>query len=121
MGTLFTLVPLILRLLNNPTVVALMPLLEKLLAQLGTTAFPGVDPAQAGQAAAALFDTEHVKWVQAALTALGYPTAVDGVLGEGAKDAVRAFQTKHGLDVDGWPGALTADALRAELLKKLSA
>ncbi len=118
MGALFTMIPQLLALMNNPTVVALLPLLQQILAQLGTQSFPGVDPAKAGQAGATLFDSEHIKWVQTALTVLGQPTAIDGVLGEGAKDAVKTFQSANGLVSDGWPGPKTNEALRAALLKK---
>ncbi len=118
MGALFTLVPQLLALMNNPTVAALMPLLQQLLAQIGTANFPNVDPAKAGQAAASLFDSEHIKWVQTALTVIGLPTPVDGVLGSGAKAVVTTFQNTHGLVADGWPGAKTAEVLRNELLKK---
>jgi peptidoglycan hydrolase-like protein with peptidoglycan-binding domain len=117
MGALFAILPQLLTLMNNPTVVALLPVIQQLLAQIGTTAFPSVDPAKAGQAGAALFDEEHIKWVQTALTVLGLPLTVDGILGEKAKATVAAFQSSQGLVTDGWPGPKTAEALRAALLK----
>lgn len=118
MGALFTLIPQLLALMNNPTVAALMPLIQQLLQQLGTSTFPNVDPAKAGQAGASLFDTEHIKWVQTALAALGIPLKVDGVLGDAAKAAVTTFQNAHGLVADGWPGPKTNDAIRKALLDK---
>jgi peptidoglycan hydrolase-like protein with peptidoglycan-binding domain len=120
MGALFSLLPQLLSLMNNPAVAALLPLIQQLLAQLGKDAFPGVDPNKAGQAAVSLFDPEHVKWVQTALTALGQPIEVDGVLGEGAKEAVKTFQSANGLVADGWPGPKTNEALRTALLKKVA-
>lgn len=117
MGALFAILPQLLALMNNPTVIALMPVIQQLLAQLGTSSFPGVDPTKAGQAGAALFDNEHIKWVQTALTVLGQPLTVDGVLGQDVKAAVTMFQSVRGLVADGWPGPKTAEALRTELLK----
>jgi peptidoglycan hydrolase-like protein with peptidoglycan-binding domain len=117
MGALLAMLPQLLALMNNPTVVALLPVIQQLLAQLGTSAFPSVDPARAGEAGTALFDSEHIKWVQTALTVLGSPLVVDGVLGEKAKATVAVFQNAHGLVADGWPGPKTAEVLRAELLK----
>ena len=71
MGALITLIPTILALLNNPAVVALMPLIQQLLSQLGTQSFPGVDPNKAGAAGADLFNTTNTKWAQTALNILG--------------------------------------------------
>lgn len=118
MGALLTLLPQILSLMNNPAVAALLPLIQQLLSQMGTQAFPGVDPNKAGQAAVSLFDPEHIKWVQTALSLLGQPIDVDGVLGDTAKAAVKTFQSANGLVADGWPGPKTNEALRAALLKK---
>ena len=118
MGALLTMLPQILSLLNNPAIAALLPLIQQLLSQMGSNAFPGVDPNKAGQAAVSLFDPEHVKWVQTALSVLGQPMEADGVLGDAAKTAVKEFQAANNLVVDGWPGPKTNDALRAALLKK---
>jgi peptidoglycan hydrolase-like protein with peptidoglycan-binding domain len=52
--------------------------------------------------------------VQKVLSALGYsvgPTGVDGVRGPYTSDAVKKFQTEHGLKVDGDPGPETIAAL----------
>jgi peptidoglycan hydrolase-like protein with peptidoglycan-binding domain len=116
MGALIAFLPQILSLINNPAVQALLPLLQQLLAQVGTGAFPNVDPARAGEAAVSLFDAEHIKWVQTALRILGKDVTVDGILGDGAKAAVSAFQSENGLVADGWPGPLTNEALRKKLL-----
>lgn len=120
MGALFSMLPQLLSLMNNPTVVALLPLLQQVLAQIGAGAFPNVDPAKAGQAGAALFDSEHVKWVQTALMLLGYSPRTadeDGVLGDSTKAAVLSFQGQNGLVADSWPGPKTNEALRTALLK----
>jgi len=53
-----------------------------------------------------------VRALQDALTALGYsPGPSDGIYGSGTAAAVRAFQADHGLEVDGYVGAMTRDAL----------
>lgn len=114
MSALIALLPQILQLLNNPTVQALLPLLT----QLGTTAFPQVNPGSAAAAASTLFDTVHVKWIQTALSVLGENLTIDGVYGQGTKDAVSKFQAANNLVVDGWSGVNTTAALQAALLKK---
>src|SRR5690606_33023389 len=43
---------------------------------------------------------EAVRTLQTALTARGYPLAVDGVFGPATERAVKAFQTRNGLGVD---------------------
>lgn len=49
-----------------------------------------------------------VKSVQAILNNLGYGTGgIDGIFGNGTKQAVKAFQTANGLEVDGIIGANT--------------
>jgi hypothetical protein len=50
--------------------------------------------------------------LQVAMSALGlYPHAVDGVTGPWTQDAVRTFQSQHGLAADGVAGAQTRAAL----------
>lgn len=113
MEALIALLPTILALLNNPAVKSILPLLL----QLGGSAFPGVKPEDAAHAASALFDANGTKWVQTALNMLGAKIDVDGVYGEGTKTAVSNFQRAHGLEVDGWAGTKTADALRSALME----
>lgn len=55
---------------------------------------------------------ELVKQVQTKLKSWGYYTgAVDGIFGSGTESAVKAFQKKNGLTVDGIVGKKTAAAL----------
>ncbi|MBA2385350.1 MAG: peptidoglycan-binding protein [Actinobacteria bacterium] len=65
--------------------------------------------AAAGPAAA---ESPHVAGLQVALRAYGYyGGSVDGVRGPGTEAAIRAFQAKHRLPVDGIAGAMTRRAL----------
>ena len=54
---------------------------------------------------------EPVTSLQIALVALGYPIAVDGEYGPGTEAAVRDFQSRNGLDVDGIAGPNTQELL----------
>lgn len=68
------------------------------------TAWPTVDARAAGRA--------NVAALQVALRALGhYGGTVDGYRGPGTRRAVRAFQSRRGLVVDGVPGPRTLRAL----------
>lgn len=54
----------------------------------------------------------RVTHAQIALIALGYPLAVDGEYGPDTEGAVRDYQQRNGLEVDGIAGPRTQDALR---------
>ena len=54
---------------------------------------------------------EQIAAIQNALVRNGSDIAVDGDYGTGTKEAVKAFQERHGLDVDGIVGAQTYEAL----------
>lgn len=56
--------------------------------------------------------SETVRVVQHLLTKHGYDLALDGVFGAKTDIALRDFQTRHGLDVDGIAGPATMAALR---------
>jgi N-acetyl-anhydromuramyl-L-alanine amidase AmpD len=56
-----------------------------------------------------------IPWLQRSLNRLGFHVAVDGDYGPSTKDAVRAFQRKHNLDVDGWAGVATMAAIKHAL------
>lgn len=59
------------------------------------------------------WSTDYVKEIQGLLNKLGYGLAVDGVLGAGTFAAVKDFQGKHSLGVDGSPGPNTRSKLIA--------
>ncbi|MBR3969262.1 MAG: peptidoglycan-binding protein [Clostridia bacterium] len=54
-----------------------------------------------------------VKWVQAVLCRLGYSLDIDGSYGKNSVAAIKQFQSKYGLTVDGYCGPAT----RAKLLE----
>jgi hypothetical protein len=55
---------------------------------------------------------EYITWVQAALNrALGLRLAQDGVSGPKTRSAIRSFQRRYGLTVDGVVGPITETAL----------
>src|SRR3712207_2924191 len=57
---------------------------------------------------------EYIRWVQQSLNQLmGLQLAVDGVSGPKTRSAVRSFQQKRGLTVDGVVGSVTEAALLA--------
>jgi peptidoglycan hydrolase-like protein with peptidoglycan-binding domain len=65
--------------------------------------------------------TEDVQSVQTLLSERGfYKGAIDGVLGEETKDAIRAAQKSYGLTVDGVAGAETVSALNASKSRRVS-
>jgi N-acetyl-anhydromuramyl-L-alanine amidase AmpD len=111
MDLLFKLAPMLIGLMSDPNIAAL-------LAQLGKLQFPNVDPNKAQQAAIAFYDSNATKWIQTALNLLGEKLTVDGVYGEGTKTAVKAFQTKYKLAVDGWAGDVTSAKLREVVMTR---
>jgi peptidoglycan hydrolase-like protein with peptidoglycan-binding domain len=57
-----------------------------------------------------------VAWLQQSLnTLIDARLAVDGKMGPATTDAIKRFQTKAGLDPDGWAGMLTLAAIEDEL------
>ena len=63
-------------------------------------------PAQAGAA------SSDIAALQVAMSGVGlYPHPVDGITGPWTQQAVRAFQSQHGLAVDGVAGPQTRAAL----------
>lgn len=55
----------------------------------------------------------RVEALQTALKSLGYdPGNIDGIFGDGTEDAVRLFQSQHGLVVDGVAGPKTLNMLQ---------
>ena len=79
----------------------------RLLALLGAIAALSLAlPAQASAGSA------HIAALQVAMSALGlYPHPVDGITGPWTQQAVRTFQSQHGLAVDGVAGPQTRAAL----------
>lgn len=56
---------------------------------------------------AKIIKNSHVKWLQEMLVIFGYKIAVDGSFGPKTEDAVKQFQKKYGLTVDGYAGVKT--------------
>ncbi len=57
--------------------------------------------------------SEHVRWVQDCLNrALGISLPTDGVMGRETRSAVRLFQERRGLNINGWVGPETEEALK---------
>lgn len=57
------------------------------------------------------YQSSDVARLQSALSGLGYAVEPDGVFGSGTEAAVRAFQARHGLVVDGIAGRRTMEAI----------
>lgn len=61
---------------------------------------------------------EDLKFYQSSLTRLGFNTnGIDGIYGPGMEKAVRLFQTKHGLTIDGILGPITQNKIKFEIGK----
>ena len=51
---------------------------------------------------------KDTRWLQTALNiVLGHAIEVDGIYGEGTRDAVKEFQRRNNLQVDGMAGPIT--------------
>lgn len=61
-----------------------------------------------------MMNGNDVKWLQSALSYLGYSCAVDGYLGAETKNQIRAYQSANGLTVDGKAGTKTLSSLKAK-------
>lgn len=93
----------------------LMVLYSSAAIDAGSTVQPEPDPIPSGKPTSILRpgdEGDEVKSVQARLQALGYYAgSIDGVYGKGTTEAVRFFQARNSLTVDGKVGPNTADKL----------
>lgn len=81
--------------------------------------FPGLNQEQQVAAGVLMFDVQAVQEIQGSMnTLMNAGLQVDGSYGPLTKAAVSAFQTKHGLTVDGWAGRLTNAIIQVELAKR---
>jgi murein L,D-transpeptidase YcbB/YkuD len=81
---------------------------------------PGVFGAKVSPAAAGggKPDGFNVQWLQESLNTLDSARLkIDGDYGNLTREAVKAFQTKHGLFVDGWAGLATSAKIYDMLAK----
>jgi len=85
--------------------------LPKSAVQIGTK--PPAKPAARSSALRRGDKGDEVKEIQQALSQLGYTVTVDGDFGVGTHWAIRRFQKKHRLTVDGIVGPKTLSVLRA--------
>lgn len=96
--------------------------------EVAKTLFPNLSKEDQAAAGVSMLDIANVKTTQAAMNrfqeagivSFGTPLNVDGSYGTLTKAAVTAYQTKRGLDVDGWAGQQT-NAMRDVDLAKLNA
>jgi len=71
---------------------------------------PGGEP---GAGASSGLPSEYVRWVQSCLNQyLGLQLPVDGIMNAATRSAIRSFQERRGLRVDGLAGPSTEEALR---------
>ncbi len=83
---------------------------------LGTSANEAILPSSGQYVAQAATTTAQNKQIQTKLKKWGYYTgAIDGIYGPKTKQAVRYFQSKNGLTVDGIVGKKTAAAMGINL------
>lgn len=61
-----------------------------------------------------MMNGNDVKWLQSALSYLGYSCSVDGYLGAETANQIRAYQSANGLTVDGKAGTKTLSSLKAK-------
>lgn len=92
-----------------------------LLEGVGANLFPKVKPElHLAAAVMAAFDPNVTKWVQGSLNGLeNSGLVVDGIYGPRTRDAVLAFQQKHGLVADGWAGRITQGVIDGLLSGKV--
>jgi peptidoglycan hydrolase-like protein with peptidoglycan-binding domain len=112
----FILLPLVMRLVallpqlvkfsQDPLVLEVIKLVQQFAGQL----FPNL-----GQNATIEGTIDHVKWIQTQMNDRGFgDLKIDGVYGPRTQAAVKRFQASvPGLDVDGWFGKKSAEALRS--------
>ncbi|MBR6384577.1 MAG: peptidoglycan-binding protein [Ruminococcus sp.] len=62
-----------------------------------------------------MMNGNDVKWLQSALSNLGFNCKIDGWLGEETSSRIREYQSSRGLDVDGKAGPITLSSLKNEL------
>jgi murein L,D-transpeptidase YcbB/YkuD len=97
------------------------PDLVSIVQGVGGVLFPTLSPqAQVEVGALTTFDQVQVRWIQSTLNSLKIASPlleVDGQYGLKTKVAVAAFQSKHGLQADGWAGKITSAAMQTELNK----
>ena len=87
---------------------ALVKKIETVIPDLKTT----LEAATATTQPAASTPLYSVKWLQESLNKLvNAGLTTDGNYGDATKEAVKQFQTAHGLEADGWAGALTTAAI----------
>lgn len=74
---------------------------------------PAIQQAYAGTPA----DRETIRNMQSGLKSLGFdPGPIDGIPGTQTRQAIRAFQERNGLPVDGWPTKELAAKIQDELV-----
>ena len=79
---------------------------------LASEPYPG-EPEPAG--------TEHVRWVQGCLNqVMGLQLPLDGIMGPPVRSAIRSFQARHKLRVDGLVGPDTEQALKGACKAEIS-